>query len=151
MKVRVEIGTEVSEKEIVLRANEYDEEVKRMLSMLQQIQRTPQLIFYKDSTEYFFSADRILFFETGERQVYAHTKNDVFLVKHRLYELEDILNGKFMRISKSTIVNLSQVFALTQSLSGCSIQFADTHKQVYVSRRYYRLLRERMQEVREKI
>ena len=65
--------------------------------------------------------------------------------------LEDILSGKFMRISKSTIVNLSHVYALTQSISGCSIQFANTHKQVYVSRRYYKLLRERMKEVREKI
>lgn len=55
-----------------------------------------------------------------------------------------------MRISKSTIVNLSHVYALTQSISGCSIQFANTHKQVYVSRRYYKLLRERMKEVREK-
>lgn len=151
MRVRVEIGTDVSEKEIVLRTNEYDEEVERMLSLLQKIQKTPQLIFYKDSTEYFFSADKILFFETSERQVYAHTKNDVFVVKHRLYELEDILSGKFMRISKSTIVNLSHVYAFTQSLSGCSIQFANTHKQVYVSRRYYKLLRERMKEVREKI
>ena len=145
MRVRVEIGTDVSEKEIVLRTNEYDEEAERMISLLQKIQKTPQLIFYKDST------DKILFFETSERQVYAHTKNDVFVVKHRLYELEDILSGKFMRISKSTIVNLSHVYALTQSLSGCSIQFANTHKQVYVSRRYYKLLRERMKEVREKI
>lgn len=151
MRVRVEIGTDVSEKEIVLRTNEYDEEVERMLSLLQKIQKTPQLIFYKESTEYFFSSDKILFFETSERQVYAHTKNDVFFVKHRLYELEDILSGKFMRISKSTIVNLSHVYALTQSISGCSIQFANTHKQVYVSRRYYKLLRERMKEVREKI
>ena len=95
MRVRVEIGTDVSEKEIILRTNEYDEEVERMLSMLQKIQKTPQLIFYKNSTEYFFSADKILFFETSERQVYAHTKNDVFVVKHRLYELEDILNYNF--------------------------------------------------------
>ena len=51
MRVRVEIGTDVSEKEIVLRTNEYDEEVERMLLMLQKIQKTPQLIFYKDSTE----------------------------------------------------------------------------------------------------
>lgn len=29
MRVRVEIGTDVSEKEIVLRTNEYDEEVER--------------------------------------------------------------------------------------------------------------------------
>ena len=97
MRVRVEIGTDVSEKEIVLRTNEYDEEVERMLSLLQKIQKMPQLIFYKDSTEYFFSADKILFFETSERQVYAHTKNDVFVVKHRLYELEGSEGKNMMR------------------------------------------------------
>lgn len=148
MKVRVEISEDVREKELVIRAGEYDDEVRQLLDALQDMQGRRQLVFYKDSTEYFFPADRILFFETGGRQVYAHTKDDVFVVRYRLYELEDILSGKFMRVSKSTIVNLGRIFALTQSLSNCLIQFAGTHKQVYVSRRYYRLLRERMQEMR---
>ena len=44
-------------------------------------------------------------FETEEKVVYAHTKDDMFQVKYRLYELEEILPGYFMRISKSTILN----------------------------------------------
>ncbi len=39
MRVRVEIGTDVSEKEIVLRTNEYDEEVERMLSCCKRFKR----------------------------------------------------------------------------------------------------------------
>lgn len=66
MRVRVEIGTDVSEKEIVLRTNEYDEEVERMLSLLQKIQKTPQLIFYKDSTEYFFPRIKFCFLKQAK-------------------------------------------------------------------------------------
>ena len=104
MKVRVEIGTDVSEKEIVLRTNDYDEEVERMLLMLQKIQKTPQLIFYKDSTEYFFSADKILFFETSERQVYAHTKNDVFVVKHG--KSRQVIGYFYRHFGRSSLVKL---------------------------------------------
>ena len=37
-----------------------------MLSLLQKIQKTPQLIFYKDSTEYFFSDIH------GEYEAFSH-------------------------------------------------------------------------------
>ncbi|MBI1718150.1 LytTR family DNA-binding domain-containing protein, partial [Lactobacillus crispatus] len=70
------------------------------------------------------------------------------LDNHKLYELENILGAGFMRISKSTIINLDQIYGLTRSISDCKIQFHDTYKTVYASRRYYKELRMRLDERR---
>ena len=69
-------------------------------------------------------------------------------LENKLYELENLLGGQFMRISKSTILNLDQIYAITKSISNCQIKFHDSYKTVYVSRRYYRDLNDRLKERR---
>lgn len=53
-----------------------------------------------------------------------------------------------MRISKSAIVNIKRIYALTTSFRTCVIAFKNTHKQVYVSRSYYKPLKDRLEEKR---
>ena len=93
----------------------------------------------------------ILFFETEDNQVFAHTKKDVYQTKYRLYELEELLPGSFIRVSKSTILNVSHVLSIKKNLTASSeVWFEGTHKQVYVSRNYYKQLKQRLEEKRLK-
>lgn len=101
-----------------------------------------------DNTSYYLSINNILFFETDAKQVMAHTTRNAYFVKYKLYELENLLSGQSMRVSKSTILNLDQIYAVTKSISNCQIKFHDSYKTVYVSRRYYRDLNERLKERR---
>ncbi|WP_444965339.1 LytTR family DNA-binding domain-containing protein [Pediococcus pentosaceus] len=95
---------------------------------------------YSGSTEFYLEVGDILFFETEDRQVRAHTENQLYTTHQRLYELEENLPIEFIRISKSCIVNVNKILALTKSLSNCLVQFQNLHKQVYASRRYYKSL-----------
>lgn len=107
------------------------------------------MIFYKGQVEYYLSLDDILFFETSDHHIHAHTKNDMYQIKYKLYELEEMLPGNFMRISKSTILNVKKIYAIHKTISSpCLIEFEDTHKQVYVSRHYYKPLKIRLEEKR---
>lgn len=150
MKIRVEIDENLIEDEVLIRSRILDERVKKIQEMLTEVIRMEQrLVFYKEDMEYYLPLDQILFYETEGSVVYAHTKNDVFSTRYRLYELEEILPGFFMRVSKSTILNVRHVYAITRSISAsCLVQLQDTHKQVYVSRYYYKPLRERLEEKR---
>jgi DNA-binding LytR/AlgR family response regulator len=77
--------------------------------------------------------------------VFAHTAGDAFKVKHRLYELEEILPRVFVRVAKGTIVNTKQIYAINRNLTASSrISFPNTHKHIYVSRHYYKTLREKL-------
>lgn len=91
----------------------------------------------------------ILFFETDGGMIYAHTVDDVFQTKYKLYELEELLPRTFLRISKSAIVNTDKIYSIHRNLTASSlIAFQHTHKEIYVSRSYYKLLKSKLEEKR---
>lgn len=150
MKIRVELDETVSETEIVIRCKELSREVLDIQKGIADIINShATVVLYKNDIEFYLSIDEILFFETDGNVVSAHTKDNVYYTKVRLYELEKLLPSAFMRISKSAICNTNQIYALDRSIASiCNIQFHGTKKQVYVSRHYYRLLRDYMEEKR---
>ena len=148
MKVRIELDPQMDEPEMIIRAPRLTEDVARLQQLILEQKMTP-LTFYKDRSEYFVDVSEILFFETDGEKIYGHTKDEAYEVRQKLYELEEILPIAFCRISKSTIVNTKQIYAIEKSFSGTStVNFYQTHKQVHVSRHYYQLLKERLKEMR---
>lgn len=144
MKINIEIDDSLSECEVTIKAKEVNNEVaqiQRALSNLSQLKGG--IVFEKDDTEYYFGVDKILFFETDQNKVYAHTATDAYEVRHKLYELEDLLPSYFLRVSKSTILNTRKVFGLTKNITASSkVDFAGSQKSVYVSRNFYKPLKE---------
>jgi len=146
VKLRIEVSDDCTEDEVIIRCNSINETVQKVQTYIQSL-TVPKLTFYKGNQEFYLALEEILFFETEGEQVYAHTGNDAFRVRHRLYELEAILSRAFVRIAKGTIVNTARIYAIHRNLTASSqIQFVGTHKYVYVSRHYYKTLKERMQE-----
>ena len=148
MKVRIELDPQMDEPEMIIRAPRLTEDVARLQQLILEQKMTP-LTFYKDRSEYFVDVSKILFFETDGEKIYAHTREEAYEVRQKLYELEEILPVAFCRVSKSTIVNTKQIYSIEKSFSGTStVNFYQTHKQVHVSRHYYQLLKERLKEMR---
>lgn len=148
MKIKVEIDDTLAEDEIIIRCRSYSEEIRQAHLLLSQPDKnTPHFEFHKGNEEFFISIDEILFFETSGESIYAHSKEDAFQTKMRLYELEETLPGYFVRVSKSCILNILHVHSIDRKLNTSSlVQFKDTHKEVYVSRLYYKYLKEKMKE-----
>lgn len=150
MKVKIEIDESLQEEEVVIKAPSLNEKVQRIQEVIHDMSKSSKtMILYKGQVEYYLSLDDILFFETSDHHIHAHTKNDMYQIKYKLYELEEMLPGNFMRISKSTILNVKKIYAIHKTISSpCLIEFEDTHKQVYVSRHYYKPLKIRLEEKR---
>lgn len=148
MKIKVEIDPNLEEEEITIRCREFSDEIAQVQKAITQTTTKKQRFeFCKGEKEFFFSMDDILFFETEENGICAHTVNDVFKVKYRLYELENMLPRWFVRVSKSTILNINLIFSMDWNITSSSIvTFQHTHKQVYVSRRYYKNLKNCLEE-----
>lgn len=143
MKIRVEIDPEMLEEEVIIRCPELTDSVSQIQRTIAEVtNRKQRFAFYKGEREFFFALSDILFFETEETGICAHTGNDVYSVKYKLYELEEMLPKYFIRVSKSTILNVNQIFSLDWNLTSSStVSFRNTHKQVYVSRRYSKTLK----------
>lgn len=144
MKINIEIDETLDECEVVIKTKEVNNEVALIQRALSGLTLgKSEIVFEKDDTEYYFNVDKILFFETNANKVYAHTATDYYEVKKKLYELEEFLPAYFLRVSKSTILNTRKVYGLTKNITASSrVDFAGTTKTVYVSRNFYKPLKE---------
>ena len=150
MKIRIEVDQSISENEIVIRCKEVSDDVKSVENaILAALAKTEPIIFYKDETQYYMDIESVLFFETDQNTITAHTEDEVYKVRYKLYELEELLPDYFMRISKSTILNTNKIYSISKNLTASSIiEFQNTHKKAYVSRHYYKQLNLRLLEGR---
>ena len=146
LNVKIEIDPSVKEPEVTIRCGGIDEEVIRLQKLLMESSsELTQISFFKEDAEFFLPLDRILFFETDGGLIRAHTADEEFETKYKLYELEEKLPSYFFRISKSTILNTRKLYSITKNLAGASkIEFQGTYKTVYCSRNYYKALKEKL-------
>lgn len=144
MKINIQIDDSLDECEVIIKTKEVNNEVAQIQRALSGFSSSKgEIVFMKDDTEYYFGVEKILFFETEQNKVMAHTATECYEVRQKLYELEEILPAYFLRVSKSTILNTRKVFGLTRNVTASSrVDFAGSQKSVYVSRNFYKPLKE---------
>ena len=151
MNLKLEIAPDLPE-EIVIRAPEATEEVLHMQAEISKLLTGgTEIAVCKGNTECFLSYREILFAETAENRTWVHTAKDSFACPLRLYELEEILPRNFMRASKSGIVNTALICSLLRTPTGIGeAAFRNTEKRIFISRMYFKPIRERIEETRLK-
>ncbi len=142
MKVKIEIDDRLEETEVIIRCDRLDDSIVNLQnSIMEQGDGKQCISLYKGETAYYVPVDEIYFFETEGKYIHAHTADKLFEAAYKLYELEELLPAGFMRISKSTIVNLDYIYSITRNLTASSeVEFVGSHKKVLVSRGYYKAL-----------
>lgn len=119
MKIKIEIDESLSEDEVLIRCRGLTEQVTEIQKAVSEVVNTSKrFVFYRGNTEYYLALEEILFFETDGDGINAHTRDNIYQTKYKLYELEDLLPGCFMRISKSSIVNTNHIL-FNQPISDC--------------------------------
>jgi len=148
LKIRIEITDSIEEDEVIIKCRELNGTVNEIQKAIaEKTSKIPKMVFYKEKDEYYFPLTNILFFETDNDTVYAHTAADIFKTEFKLYELQNFLPSKFVRISKSAIVNTVHILSISRNITSSSlIKFHKSHKQVYVSRLYYKELKQKLSE-----
>lgn len=146
MKVKIEIVEGLEEEEVVIRCGSLNDSVISLQNYLSKQNNGKRcLLLTAGGTDFFIPMEDIYFFETEGREIRAHTADQIFSCSYKLYELEEMLPGSFMRISKSTIANLDYIYSITRNLTASSmVEFKDSLKKAMVSRSYYKLLLERL-------
>ncbi|MGN0140678.1 MAG: LytTR family DNA-binding domain-containing protein [Roseburia sp.] len=150
MKIQVEIDNNLTDDEVIIRCRNLTEQVAKIQQAVSDVVHASEKFpLYRDSTEYYIPLDEILFFQTEGNGITAHTRDEAYETQYKLYELEDILPGSFMRVSKSTILNTNHIYSINRNLTAASlVAFQNTHKQVFVSRSYYKPLISKLEEKR---
>jgi DNA-binding LytR/AlgR family response regulator len=99
--------------------------------------RVKRMLGYRDEEVILLDFDEIVCFFAQGQTVQARTRYGIVRIRHRLYELEKILEGSaFIRISNSEIVNFNHVRSFEFSLGGTLSLKTTDNERSYVSRRY---------------
>ncbi len=95
-----------------------------------------QIVANKDNEIYFVDLEKVICFFSEDKYNYIRTKDDVYRLKYKLYEIEEIFGGSdFIRISKSCIININQVKCFDTSILGTIIVKLKDDTQEKVSKR----------------
>lgn len=136
MKVKVNIDEKIDEIFIeIYTPSKEDENLRFILENLKM--KKSVLNAYSKEKIYLLNINDIYSIYAENKKVYARTKDKKYIVNHRLYELEEILDeNKFVRIFNSAIINIYKIENLEASINGMiTINFKNGEKE-YISRRY---------------
>lgn len=98
---------------------------------------------YKDKTAVPLNPNEVHCFTVEDNKVYALTDSEKFLLKIRLYRLEEGLSENFVKINQSCIANIKKAERFDASVSGSlTVTFKNGFTD-YVSRRNLKKVKER--------
>lgn len=136
MKVEIKIDDTCREPRVVIVTDRMTEDLSALVALLSG-SRIDTVAGFRENMLELLSCGDIVRIYTQNQKVYAKTAKDEYLLKHRLYELEEKLDPKvFVRISNAEIINLKMVSSMDLSLSGTICVRFRTGETSYVSRRY---------------
>ncbi len=117
-----------------------NDEVREIIAFVKS--RQGQLTGTADDRLYEIAVSDIFYIESVDNKGFIYTKEKVYETRQKLYELEEILKEKhFLRVSKSTLLNLMKVNAIKPALNSRFIAVLYSGEQVVISRKYVSELR----------
>lgn len=143
MRVEVHIAPHCREDTAVLTVRALTDEVRELVRRLDG-EHSETIPGWRGEEAIPLALAEVLRFCAEQKEVLARRLDGEYLIKLRLYELEERLNpADFVRISHSEIVNLRQVTALDLSLAGTiKMTLAGGAAICWVSRRYVPKIKE---------
>ncbi|MFZ7942407.1 MULTISPECIES: LytTR family DNA-binding domain-containing protein [Bacillaceae] len=143
MKISIEkINKELGE-EILIRCHEVDDEINEIVNKLKTDDLT--ILGYQNERVHRIKLSDIYYFEAVDGKVFIYCKDNVFQVKQKLYEIEELCKNKnCFRASKSTILNIAKISSIYPSISGRFEAILDNGERAVVSRQYVPVLKNRL-------
>ena len=81
--------------------------------------------------------ENVYYFEAVDEKVFAYTKEAVYEIKARLYEVEQAYEKRhFIRCSKSVILNLMLLDSISPALNGRFFAHMKNGEKIIISRQY---------------
>ena len=135
VKIRVSKVNEREAEEVEIRCCEVNDCVREIVSFVKS--RQGRLSGTLDGGQYEVPLTDILYIESVDSRTFLYTAKKTYESKQKLYELEDILKPRsFLRISKSSIINLMKITHIKPSLNSRFIAVLTSGEEIVISRKY---------------
>lgn len=142
MDFEIKINEEYKVPKTLVYTDKMTEEVLRIKSFVLENSESLLIGFLNEKIKILNPA-KIYRIYTEDSRVFAESIDEKYLVKKRIYQLEEILKTKkFVRISNSELINLNLVDSFDLSYSGTISVKMNNKSKTFVSRRYVKKIKE---------
>ena len=118
MKVNLFISKDIKKAHTDIHTDKLTENISKAISILEDEDINEMITVKKDSDLIFLELNNIFMFRVENKKVRVYSENKEYLIKKPLYQVEESLNSDFVRISKTTIINLKKIERVAPSLKG---------------------------------
>lgn len=118
MKVNLFVSRDIEEPYADIHTNELTDNITKAMSILESDDSNEMLAVKRGSDIALLEFSEIFMFRVEDKQVNVYTENQEYIIKKPLYQVEETLTSDFVRISKTTIVNLKKIKRVAPSLKG---------------------------------
>ena len=118
MNVNLFVSRDIEEPYADIHTNELTDNITKAMSILESDDSNEMLAVKRGSDIALLEFSEIFMFRVEDKQVNVYTENQEYIIKKPLYQVEETLTSDFVRISKTTIVNLKKIKRVAPSLKG---------------------------------
>ena len=118
MKVNLFVSRDIDHPHADIHTNELTENISKAINILENEDQSEMLAVKSGSDITLLELKDIFMFRVEDKKVRVYTENNDYLIKKALYQVEEGLNGDFVRVSKTTIVNLKKIKRVAHPLRG---------------------------------
>lgn len=136
MKVDLFFSRDISEPHAEIHTNELTDNIKQAITLLEDDSKIDMLSVKKGKDITFLEFDEIFMIRVEDKQVKVYTQDNEYSIKKALYQVEESLNQSFVRISKTTIVNIKKIDRVAPSLKGMMFIMLKNGLKDNISRKY---------------
>ena len=133
MKLELNIDEKIKETLVVVSANKIDKEVQNLINYIEY--SSEYLIGIVEDKASIIDIGEIIRVYIEDRKTFVVTLKDTYVVKKKLYEVENMVTRNFVKISQSEIANIKFIKNLDFSNTGTIVIKYKNSDISYVSRR----------------
>lgn len=141
MKIIIEEKTSKDEEDtIIVRCDTIDDSI---MKLLHQLKTKDELIIGNENGNIArIQPQDVYYFEAVDHKVFLYTEKNVYEIKQKLYEIEELYQGMdYFRVSKSVILNLSKIQYLSPVLGSRLEATLLNGEHIMISRQYVAALK----------
>ena len=142
MKVEIRQIGPAEEENAVISVNTITDSIRSAVDLLENQCRTIPVV--SDGKTMMCRTDQIYYIESVDKRSFVYTKAGCYETKYRLYELEELLDVRFLRCAKAMIINIRKIRSVKGELTGRMRAEMLNGEQIIISRGYVKELKEKL-------
>ena len=142
MRVEIKRIPPGGEENAVIQVAELTDSVRSAVDLLANQCRTVPVV--SEGKTMMCRTDQIYYIESVDKRSFIYTKAGCYETKYRLYELEELLDSRFLRCAKAMIVNIRKIRSVKSELNARMRAELLNGEQIVISRGYVKDLKEKL-------